>query len=224
MTNSNTAYSSRSALVQFVCPAPKRYLQALILKHGLTTGLDIGCGEGSPLTSLRSGTFRSTGIDVDARSIERAQAKGQHDDYILGNFMDVSLDKLFDVVVLSHVIEHFDRDTGWRVLQRLEQLSRHLVYVETPNGFMEQTDYDGNPFQRHLSGWRSHDFAARGYTVFGSGPLWLRRPMGTPRPLPEFLCRNLPRLLQWYYFRRPHRAGTISAFRFKDVAGNLRAL
>ena len=191
---------------------------------GLDSGLDIGCGEGSLLTSLRSAKFKTTGIDIDARSIERAKVNDQHDDYILGDFMDVSLDKTFDVVVLSHVIEHFDRDTGWRVLQRLEQLSRHLVYVETPNGFMEQTDYDGNPFQRHLSGWFPHDFATRGYTVFGSGPLWLRRPMGSPRPLPEFLCRNLPRLLQWFYFRRPHLAGTISAIRFKDVAGNLRAL
>lgn len=147
-----------------------------------------------------------------------------HDDYLLGDFMNVTLDKTFDVVVLSHVIEHFDRDTGWQVLHRLEQLSRHMVYVETPNGFMEQTDYDGNPFQRHLSGWFPHDFESRGYTVFGSAPLWLRRPMGAPRPLPQLLCRNLPRLFQWYYFRRPRLAGTIAGIRFKDSAGNLRAL
>jgi nucleoside-diphosphate-sugar epimerase len=114
--------------------------------------------------------FTSTGIDIDATSIEQPKAKGIHDVFIFGDFMTTDLQRTFDVVALSHVIEHFDRDTGLRVLQRLEQLSSCLIYVETPNGFPEQTDCDGNPYQRHLSGWFPHDFESRGCTVFGSGP------------------------------------------------------
>jgi hypothetical protein len=225
MKNQSThAYPARSALIQFLCPAPKRHLQTLILQHGLRTGLDIGCGEGSPLTSLRGTEFKSTGIDIDAKSIEQARAKDLHDEYILGDFMTMKLERAFDVVVLSHVIEHFDRGTGWRVLQRIEQISRHLVYVETPNGFLEQTDYDGNPFMRHLSGWFAHDFQSRGYTVYGSGPIWLCAPMGSKRVLPSSLRHLISRLLQWYYFRRPSKAGTIAGLRFVDRAGNLRTV
>lgn len=197
----------------------------MLIRHlGLRTGLDIGCGEGSPLTSLRGPGFTSTGIDIDAKSIEHAKIKGIHDDYILGDFMTMDLKRNFDVVVLSHVIEHFDRDTGKRVLQRLEQLSSHLIYVETPNGFLEQTDYDGNPYQRHLSGWFPHDLESRAYTVFGSGPKWLMVPMGQSRRLPQFLRRALTRGLQWYYFRRPKRAGVIAGIRYRDEQGNLRTV
>ena len=222
--SSKIAYGSRSVMVQTLCPAPKRHLQSLIRKHGLKTGLDIGCGEGSPLTSLRGPHFASTGIDIDTKSIEQARSRELHDEYILGDFMTMKLERAFDVVVLSHVIEHFDRDTGWRVLQRIEQISRHLVYVETPNGFLEQTDYDGNPFMRHLSGWFPPDFAARGYTVYGSGPKWLSVPMGSKKLLPSSLRQLISRLLQWHYFRRPSGAGTIAGFRFVDGAGNLRAV
>ena len=87
---SKPAYPARSAFIQFLCPAPKRHLQSLILEMGLKSGLDIGCGEWSLLTSLRSTEFKTTGIDVDARSIERAKTRNQHDDYILGDFMNVS--------------------------------------------------------------------------------------------------------------------------------------
>ena len=217
------AYSARPSWIQFVCPAPKRHLQSLILRLNLKTGLDIGCGEGSPLTSLRGPAFRSTGIDIDAKSIERAKCKRLHDDYILGDFRTIDFKQAFDVVVLSHVIEHFDRDAGWQVLQRLEQLSRCLIYVETPNGFLEQTSYDDNPFQRHLSGWFPHDLQARGYTVYGSSPKWLTIPLQERgRLIPEVMRRTLARGLQWYYFKRPIRAGIIAGIRFRDAAGNLR--
>jgi hypothetical protein len=188
----------------------------------LSSGLDIGCGGASPLTDLRSRTFASTGIDVDARAIQTSRANQTHDRYIVGDFMALDLREAFDVVVLSHVIEHFERDRGMEVLRRVETTATRLLYVETPFGFFEQDDYDGNPFQRHLSGWFPNDFESRGYTVYGSGPRWLRRPMGRPKPLPEPLMRSIERSLQWFYFTRPQRAATISAIRFKDAAGNLR--
>src|ERR1035441_8155019 len=126
MQKPQITYGNRSDAIQYLCPAPKRHLQRLILKHGLKTGLDIGCGEGSPLTFLRSAGFKSIGIDIDAKSVELARAKRLHDEYILGDFMTMELERAFDVVVLSHVIEHFDRDAGWHMLQTIEQISRHL--------------------------------------------------------------------------------------------------
>ena len=199
-------------------------MQNLILKHGLKTGLDIGCGEGSPLTSLRGSEFKSTGIDIDAKSIEQARAKDLHDEYILGDFMTMKFERAFDVVVLSHVIEHFDRDTGWRVLQRIEQISRHLVYVETPNGFLEQTDYDGNPFMRHLSGWFPYDFSLADTLFTAADRNGYARPWENKRLMPSSLRQLISRPFQWHYFRRPSKAGTIAGLRFVDRAGNLRTV
>jgi hypothetical protein len=218
------AYGGRSDLVQALCPAPKRHLQRLIVKHGLRTGLDIGCGEGSPLTCLRSAQFASTGIDVDAESIVCARSRDLHDEYILGDFMAMNLQRSYDVVVLSHVIEHCDRDAGWRLLDKVEQISRCLVYIETPNGFLEQAPSDGKPFMRHLSGWFPHDLQSRGYAVYGSGPRWLRLPMGSKSRIPNSLRQLIARLLQWYYFRHPSAAGTIAGIRFVDRDGNVRTV
>jgi ubiquinone/menaquinone biosynthesis C-methylase UbiE len=218
------SYSRRASFVQALCPAPKRYLQQLISRYALETGLDIGCGRGSPLTSLRSGRFKSTGIDVDAGAIAAARANDSHDEYIQGDFRTHSFPGRFDVVVLSHLIEHFERDDGVEVMRRIERLAKRLIYVETPNGFLEQTDFDGNPFQRHLSGWFPHDFASRGYNCFGEGMRGLTGPQGRPAFFSASVTRAINRMTQWYYFRHPESASTIAAIKVIDERGSVRQL
>lgn len=214
-------YPKRRFWIQWICPAPKRYLQAMITRLGLKSGLDIGCGGGSLLTAVRSDTFESTGIDISAASINRSKANNVHDHYLVGDFRTAAFPRTYDVVVLSHAIEHFTRDDGLEVIRRIEQLAKRLIYIETPYGFLEQTDYDGNPFQRHLSGWFPHDFEGRGYTVFGSGLRGLTGPMGKPIFLPSSMVQTINRSLQWYLFRRPERAATIAAIRYIDEQGNI---
>ncbi|HVN31492.1 MAG TPA: class I SAM-dependent methyltransferase [Thermoanaerobaculaceae bacterium] len=215
-------YPRRPGWVQLVCPAPKRYLQELIRTNDLRTGLDIGCGEGSPLAALRARGFRSTGIDIYSENIASARARSTHDEYLLGDFRTAAFPGRFDVVVLSHVIEHFTRDEGEEVLRQAESLATRLVYVETPNGFLEQLRTDRNPFERHLSGWFPHDFEARGYTVFGSGPRFLRSALLSGGPVSGPLSGVIGRALQRWYFRRPVHAAIIAAIRLVDEGGNVR--
>jgi hypothetical protein len=108
------------------------------------------------------------------------------------------------------------------IIRRVEQLAARLVYIETPNGFVEQTAFDGNPFQRHLSGWFPHDFEARGYTVIGGGVRRWRgsgsKPPGLPSPIINFLNRTT----QWYILRHPAHAAAIGAIRYIDENGDIR--
>ena len=210
--------------IQSLCPSPKRHLQQLITTYGLKTGLDIGCGGGSPLTSLRNTGFVSTGIDISTECIESSRQNNTHDEYICGDFRTFQFEQKYDVVVLSHVLEHFSRDEGMDVIRRIETMTNRLIYIETPHGFLEQTDFDGNPFQRHLSGWFPHDFQSRGYTVFGSGPKGLTGPMGKSLFLPDFVVQLISRWFQWYFFRRSDKAKSISAIRYIDESGNVRQL
>jgi SAM-dependent methyltransferase len=214
-------YADRSDLVQLLCPAPKRHLQRLARRLGCKTGLDIGCGAGSLLTSLRGPSFRSTGIDADSQAIEASAAAHVHDDYICADFLNHEFSEPFDVVVLQHVLEHFPRDTGFEVLRRIESLARVLVYVETPHGFFEQHAVGGSPFQRHLSGWFPMDLEARGYTCFGSDPRFLRAPPSRRTRFPV-LRRAFSRATRWYYFRRPHRADMIAGIRHLGEDGSPR--
>jgi len=210
--------------VQRICPAPRRLLQALIVRDDLQTGLDIGCGESSPFSDLHARGFRSTGLDVSPARLEVSRQRGLHDDYVLGDIRTVAFEHRFDVVVLSNVIEHFSRDDGMDLLRRVESLASRIVYIETPNGFREQPDLNGDPAQRHFSGWFPHDFEGRGYTVLGSGIRGLRGVAGRARFFPESIVRFVERSLQWFVFRRPRWTGTLAAIRFVDEHGNVRSV
>ncbi len=206
--------------IQTVCPAPRRHLQRLIVEQGLKTGLDIGCGVTSPLSPLRERGFQSTGLDISSESIREARRRDLHDKYIEGDFRSCELQSEYDVVTCCHVIEHLSREDGDLLLRRLEKMARYMVYIETPNGFREQVA-EMVP-QRHLSGWFPHDFASRGYTVFGSGIKGARGSYGAAQVVSESVTRCLERATQWSVFRRPAMAGTIGAVRFRDQHGNLR--
>ena len=216
-----TPYPRRSALVQRISPAPKRHLQTLVSSLGLRTGLDVGCGAGSPLTALRGPGFRSTGIDLSPESVSQAKCLAMHDECLLGDVRTFHFQTGFDVVVLSHVIEHFERDEGLQVLRRAEELAARLVYVETPYGFLEQHELYSSVFQRHLSGWFPADFEGRGYTVFGSGSRRLHRRGQNQRRDEGWVMRTVDRLSQRWYFRRPDHAHVIAAIRLLDSNGNV---
>jgi len=72
----------------------------------------------------------------------------------------------FDAVVALDVIEHFQREDGFRLLDAMERTARRRVVVYTPNGFVPQAAGD-NPWQEHRSGWTVDDFMTRGYLVYG---------------------------------------------------------
>jgi hypothetical protein len=213
-----------ASFVQRFAPAPTRLVQQLIIEKNLRTGVDIGCGEFSILSPMRSSTFRTTGLDAFEATIDKCKAANTHDDYICANFLETRIEQQFDVVVLNHVIEHFDRDTGFEVLRRLEAMAKRLIYIGTPNGFKEQMGYGGNKFQRHLSGWFTEDFEARGYNVFGFGPRALRGVQGVPKYFPEPMVRLIERSTRWYYYRRPKGSSGLGAIKYIDEDGNVRQL
>lgn len=216
--------SMTSALLHVFCPAPRRFLQWHVTRLGLRTGLDVGCGETSVLAALRSRSFVSVGLDIGLPSVVEARRRNQHDAYLVADLRRLPLREQFDVVVLSHIIEHFSHEEGLDVLRVAEALSRVLTYVETPFGFREQPALGGDPFQRHRSGWFPHDFEGRGYAVYGGGLRGLRGVAGVARLFPESITRFIERATQRIVFNHPVLAGTISAIRFVDGAANLRRL
>lgn len=207
---------SRCNCLQALCPAPSRLIQDYIMRDGLKTGLDVGCGVQSILSAMRAGGFRTTGIDVSKQMLDRARRCNAHDEYIEGNFLELDELRKYDVVVLSEVIEHFTHEDGEMVLDQADRLAERLVYVETPNGFLEQPELDGNPFQKHLSGWTAEDFESRGYKVYGIGIKGLRGEVGRAWMGMERMVRFVERLTRWYYFRRPDKAFALGAVKRKQ--------
>lgn len=85
----------------------------------------------------------------------------------------------YDLALFIDVIEHFDKEDAWRVLDALTRRA-HRVLITTPLGFRPQ-EIPGMPFETHRSGWYPWDFSRRcmvhRWQIFpGHYSRWLRLP------------------------------------------------
>ncbi len=72
--------------------------------------LEIGCGGGSNLAELKRRNPGCRTVGVEARSDAATHARGLVDELVEGDVLQVAADHWrgqFDVIVLSHVLEHF---------------------------------------------------------------------------------------------------------------------
>ena len=189
-----------------------------ILRHSIgcpKTILDLGCGDGNLMEVLsQNRKWHITGVDIYHNSLKQAQRKDIYKELIKGDVLNsikklTKLQRKYDVVFFSQVIEHISKQKGKRVLKAIEKLAKKRIIVGTPRGFMEQPKkfLKGNPHQVHESGWMEGDFRSRGYKVFGIGykVIWSENGMArTENKVLFIFCTLLGYLLSplVYYFPR----------------------
>ncbi|MFA5358759.1 MAG: class I SAM-dependent methyltransferase [Patescibacteria group bacterium] len=97
--------------------------------------LDIGCGEGNFLNSMKRNGWRTFGIDTSAVACEVATKKLGNDAVVLNkNLEDCGFaDNYFDVVTLWHVLEHIENPD--RLLTEIRRILKPngMLVVEVPN-------------------------------------------------------------------------------------------
>jgi ubiquinone biosynthesis O-methyltransferase len=103
--------------------------------------LDVGCGNGSQLSlPLARDRFRLKGVDTDARSIEHAKqlANGLAGaEFVCARVEDLPVDELFEVVILSEVLEHLENPLEM-LTESMKRLTQDgILIVTVPNGFGE---------------------------------------------------------------------------------------
>lgn len=110
--------------------------------------LEIGCGAGGILETFKKRGWEVTGIDLGAEYLEYGKNRGL--DLITGNSKNLvdTYFKSFDLVILSHVFEHF-LDLG-NELSVIYQLLKDdgLLYIEVPG--IKTSRYDNSNFINHL--------------------------------------------------------------------------
>lgn len=130
----------------------------------IATIADVGCGEGSNLYHL-SREFpqaRLFGFDVSRTAIRRARATVSAEFAIL-DVQTSSVDRQFDLVISSDVIEHIPDDQG--ALRNMYRMTGKYALIATVQGRMRE-------FERSIGHIRSYDYGelqrkmhAAGYTV-----------------------------------------------------------
>ena len=193
-------------------------LLADLIPEGCTSLLDVGCGSASPLTRMPVSVGRTVGVDLlPPRSDERGRPASGHHEYIqrdirlLGDRFPAGS---FDVVAALDVIEHLEEQEGWQLLSAIELIARRRVIVFTPNGFLPQLAYDGNPHQVHKSGWTVDDFDDRGYQMIGvHGWKPLRSERATIAWRPRSLWGRVSLYTQGLFIHRPRHAFQLLCWR-----------
>ena len=102
--------------------------------HDRIALLDVGCGNGwmmQVFKSLDPARIETSGVEISEAACDIARAHGHH--VYCGRFEDVNLDRSYDLVNLTHVIEHVS-DPRLVVRKAFEALNPGgLLVLETPN-------------------------------------------------------------------------------------------
>lgn len=134
---------------------------------GCQSVLDIGCGPSSPLQYCANIKY-SIGVEPFEPYLEKSKSKKIHTDYLNRKIEELNFDdSSFDAVMMIELIEHLPKELGFEVLKKAERWARKKVIVSTPSGFISQKEVDGNPLQRHLSGWSLKELQDLGYRCRG---------------------------------------------------------
>ena len=174
------------------------------------TVLDLGCGSDSFIGPIKDRLTRSVGTDLFKPSLDISRAKGLHHEYFKLDVLEAA-DQFgpgsFDCVMAIDLIEHLEREDGIRLIEQMEMMARKKVIIFTPNGFLPQEPYDGNPWQRHISGWGVAEMRGRGYRVIGiNGWKPLRREFARVRWRPKSLWNVISIISQIFTTRNPRHA------------------
>lgn len=102
------------------------------LERGSGRLLEIGCGDGSRLLALQASGWEVEGQEVDPKAVQHCLAKGLqvHE----GPLDSISLqENTFDVILLSHVLEHIHRPKEFLDKCRSLLKSGGRLLITTPN-------------------------------------------------------------------------------------------
>jgi 2-polyprenyl-3-methyl-5-hydroxy-6-metoxy-1,4-benzoquinol methylase len=121
----------------------------LVTKEGRGSVLDIGCGDGHFLLALAFQGFKCTGIDSSEDLIREAQIDAIRNrlkvDFFCEDGCDLSLESLFDYIVLNDVIEHLSDRELQKLFNKIRELlnPRGEIIIHTPNGLAlcNETDW-----------------------------------------------------------------------------------
>lgn len=157
------------------CRHRRRIVTELARKVPHATVLDLGCGDGSLLAELTGkldAKLAGSDISEEALRIARANAPGV-DFFQLDLSSEKRVERKFDVVIMSEVLEHIEDDEY--VMRQVAPIARHVV-ISVPGGPADKVDrryghfrnYEGDLLTRKLekSGYDVIEFKRWGFPIY----------------------------------------------------------
>ncbi len=189
--------------------------------RGMDSVLDLGCGSNSPLAKIKK-HFKSVGLDSYKPSLEKSKKAKIHDDYRFGDVTKIDKfypPKSFDAVIALDLIEHLRKSQALDLISKMEKIARKKVILLTPQGFLKQPAWEGNPFQKHLSSWSLKELKNLGFKCWGMrGLKFIRGEFASIKYKPWIFWGLISVLSQVFVYYFPRLAFQI--FAVKELEAN----
>jgi SAM-dependent methyltransferase len=129
--------------------------------------LDIGSGYGFfgwVLRAHRTGTPYIVGIEINPERRERAREIGMYDANLLGDVFAWTPRSEYDLIILSHVVEHLPKEEALGLIEKMKEFCRGRIIVTSPEGDTRKPLAEGDPpHDEHISIWREEDLQKIGF-------------------------------------------------------------
>jgi len=146
-----------------------RWISEIIIGKNLDKWVDLGCGNGNYLQSLKI-TFKQ-GIAVDtAEKIPNLPNNFIYENCFVDEWLKKNKIANFDLISMFDLVEHFPKEEALVLINKAKNLTNNLL-ITTPLGFLKQDaathpEFANNPYLWHRSGFSPEDFERNGFLVF----------------------------------------------------------
>lgn len=137
--------------------------------------LDIGIGMGVNGAGIRNWNdsgynFKTRLVGVEAFEQYRNPCWGLYDEVIVDDILNVIVSlPNFDAVMMSDVIEHFEKATAIDLVEKLKDITNKILFVSTPAVWFAQGAAYGNEYEVHRSFWNVDEFKNMGFEIVDPG-------------------------------------------------------
>jgi hypothetical protein len=173
------------------------------------TILELGCGSNSPILQIGYGGKTWT-VDIWQPYVEKHNQLKDYKVCLKADILDMAYGvKGYDAVVVFDVLEHLPKEKvlAFDLFTKMESSARKKVILFTPNGYVDNDEVDGDPYQKHLSAWEPEDYLKRGYTVHGAtGLRYILGKASRPKYHPYSVFEIIAMISKPWIFNRPNIA------------------
>ena len=143
----------------------KEHIRRIMERINPKTALDIGCGCGTYAKMFPE--LEWTGVEIWEPYVEKYGLRSLYKELHVADASEWTTSETFDVAILGDVLEHMSSYEALELFKRVSVYARTVI-VSIPLGHYPQGEYEGNPYEAHVTdNWSDGEFVA----VFGK-PDW----------------------------------------------------
>lgn len=136
----------------------KSYIRSIIDRVKHERMLDIGCGSGTYAKMFPDAHW--TGVEVWEPYIEEFKLKDLYQKLVISDARELNFSERYDVAMLGDVLEHMEKAEAKALFDRVRKVA-DTVIVSIPIGHYPQDEYNGNPYEKHVTdNWTDEEFRA----------------------------------------------------------------